>query len=187
MSETTHPDAPAGAPTPPQDARTERVDREEVAEREAETRRERMEEEGADQDAEGGDEGRPETAREKHRQARAEEGRLEAARRKHAERLEILRVREANDRSIKGLRHPLPTTPGIDLGGVDLSTPEGCGRAELAVLLRALAAPLIPPIWAREMSTLLRDRAEALREVARRERGEPVPSGEAGGGRSRPR
>ena len=153
MSETTHPDDPAGAPTPPQDARTERVDREEVAEREAETRRERMEEEGADQDAEGGDEGRPETAREKHRQARAEEGRLEAARERRQERLETrekTRLERIADRhtaerhareaaktqvnkTLKGLRHLPAGTPGIDLGGVDLSTPEGCGRAELAV------------------------------------------------------
>src|SRR3990167_4500427 len=137
MSETTHPDDPADAPTPPEVPAQGDEGR-------PETRRERMEEEGADQDAEGGDEGRPETAREKHRQARAEEGRLEAARRKHAERLEILRVREANEpepKALKGLRHPLPTTPGIDLGGGDLSTPEGCGRAELAVLLRALEVP----------------------------------------------
>ena len=165
MSET---DYPAGAPRPPEDARADGVDRttgEEVADREEgdrpDARRMPMEMRKVDHARTEGDEG---------------ESRLAAARRKHAERLATLRLREANEpdpRALKGLLRAPAGTPGISLAGVDLSTPEGCGLAEDRVLELALTNPLLPPIWAREMSILLRDRAERKREMARRARGEP--------------
>jgi len=189
MSET---DDPAGTTRPPEDARTDEVDREEEADREPSEEAEDREEEDRPTETRetsaGYEDREGELAGAGDHRRRVAMDRAERAERRHTERLEALRARAdaANAVRAKALRHPVPTTRGIDLGGVDLSSPEGCGRAELAVLMRALEAPLIPPIWAREMSTLLRDRAEALLEEARRSRGEPAePVAGTGGKRSR--
>ena len=168
MSETTHPGHTEDAPSPPEVARTEASGGGgEVAERMAEDRPTETARERETHEAEA----RPEEA-----EGVEGESRLAAARRKHAERMATLRLREANEpdpRALKGLLRAPAGTPGISLAGVDLSTPEGCGLAEDRVLELALTTPLLPPIWAREMSILLRDRAERKREMARRARGEP--------------
>ena len=79
---------------------------------------------------------------------------------------------------------------GVVIDAADIETPEGCGQVELRVLIHFLATPGIPPMWAREVTTLLRDLAEKLREIRRRaDAGRQASGGrrrEAGAGRLEP-